>query len=230
MDMKALKLLLKGRVQRVGLRRFCLELAQELGLSGRIRNLPNGSVEMIIQGEKGKLDEFLSSLERAPRPISIRDISKEEIEVDPSLEYFSVEFGSLEEELQEGFGAMHSVFLEYWGEFREFSRRTDENFKLLTEEIREVGRKVDSVGEKVEEVGRKVDSVGEKVEEVGRKVDSVGEKVDSVRDEIVETREEVIRELRGSREDFREFLSREISEMRREISEIKEALKREGII
>ncbi len=49
-----------GRVQGVGFRYFCLQTAQEFGLRGWVRNLPDGSVEMEAEGDEAILQEFLA--------------------------------------------------------------------------------------------------------------------------------------------------------------------------
>lgn len=41
-----------GRVQKVGFRLEVAEFAERLGLTGKIRNLENGDVDLEIQGEK----------------------------------------------------------------------------------------------------------------------------------------------------------------------------------
>ncbi len=41
-----------GRVQGVYFRAHCAERAQELGLDGYVRNVPDGSVEAVFEGER----------------------------------------------------------------------------------------------------------------------------------------------------------------------------------
>ena len=64
-----------GRVQHVGFRYTALRLARELGLTGWVRNLPDGRVDMEIQGERAALGRFLLALESRP-PIEIRETEK----------------------------------------------------------------------------------------------------------------------------------------------------------
>ncbi|MDR1916913.1 MAG: acylphosphatase [Synergistaceae bacterium] len=47
-----------GRVQGVGFRWFAKSRADELGLSGWVRNLPDGAVELVFQGEACLVDEM----------------------------------------------------------------------------------------------------------------------------------------------------------------------------
>lgn len=55
-----------GRVQGVGYRYFVLELAEQLGLAGWTRNLPNGTVEVLAQGHDEAVLALLSALQRGP--------------------------------------------------------------------------------------------------------------------------------------------------------------------
>ena len=62
-----LRALVKGRVQGVGFR-FTVEMqATRLGLKGYVRNLPEGSVEVVAEGEEQALLQLLQFLRRGPR-------------------------------------------------------------------------------------------------------------------------------------------------------------------
>ena len=47
--MKRVKILYEGRVQGVGFRYTCMALAQELGLTGYVKNLEDGDVELVLR-------------------------------------------------------------------------------------------------------------------------------------------------------------------------------------
>src|ERR1039457_2481060 len=51
------RLLVDGRVQGVGFRVSCARRARALGLSGWVRNLPDGSVEVLLQGSPESIAE-----------------------------------------------------------------------------------------------------------------------------------------------------------------------------
>jgi acylphosphatase len=55
--------LYSGRVQGVGFRFTAQRLAQERGLSGQVRNLPDGRVELIAEGSAPVLEEFLAAIQ-----------------------------------------------------------------------------------------------------------------------------------------------------------------------
>lgn len=63
---KSVKVRIEGRVQGVGYRYFAQEKAVALGLSGWVRNLPNGDVEALGQGSKEALTHWLKELEHGP--------------------------------------------------------------------------------------------------------------------------------------------------------------------
>jgi acylphosphatase len=56
----------RGRVQGVGFRYTCLHEARLRGLSGWVRNTPDGDVEVWAEGPKEKLEIFLRWLRRGP--------------------------------------------------------------------------------------------------------------------------------------------------------------------
>ncbi len=54
-----LKVLLEGRVQGVSLRFYTQQQANELGLTGFVRNLTDGRVEAIFEGPEAKVEQML---------------------------------------------------------------------------------------------------------------------------------------------------------------------------
>ena len=59
--------IVRGKVQGVGFRYYVLENAGHLQLGGLVRNLRNGDVEVVAEGDKGPLEALLMLLERGPR-------------------------------------------------------------------------------------------------------------------------------------------------------------------
>jgi acylphosphatase len=66
--------ILRGRVQGVGFRYFVLTRARTLQLSGFTRNLDDGTVEVYAEGERGKLEEFLSMLAEGPETARVETV------------------------------------------------------------------------------------------------------------------------------------------------------------
>ena len=57
----------RGRVQMVGFRAFVLYRAAELGVSGTVANRPDGSVECVVEGERGAVGQLIRSVRQGPR-------------------------------------------------------------------------------------------------------------------------------------------------------------------
>ncbi len=59
--------LITGKVQGVGFRNFTQLNARQLGIKGYAKNLPNGKVEVVAEGDKAQLDALIALLENGPR-------------------------------------------------------------------------------------------------------------------------------------------------------------------
>ena len=58
-NLHCIKAVVSGMVQGVGFRQTVLQIAPHLELVGRVKNLPNGTVELSAEGDKEKVDSFL---------------------------------------------------------------------------------------------------------------------------------------------------------------------------
>ncbi len=86
------KVRIKGLVQGVGFRNFTRKKATELGVTGFVKNLINGSVCIEAQGEKATLSIFISELKIGPRYSEVLEI-KETIMLEIKNEFgFRVSF------------------------------------------------------------------------------------------------------------------------------------------
>ena len=72
--MRRLTAIVRGRVQGVGYRMFVLEHAQRLGLRGYVRNLPDGEVEVIAEGNEDALQTLLNHLRQGPFGAIVREV------------------------------------------------------------------------------------------------------------------------------------------------------------
>lgn len=64
--MKTMVAVAKGRVQGVGYRAFVIDHARALGLSGWVRNTPQGHVEVEAQGADEDLERLEGLMRRGP--------------------------------------------------------------------------------------------------------------------------------------------------------------------
>ena len=66
-----------GRVQGVCYRQTTVEMANPLGLSGWVRNLPDGSVEALFEGEKAAVDQAIAWCHHGPPRATVDNIEVE---------------------------------------------------------------------------------------------------------------------------------------------------------
>ena len=86
----ARKYLVAGRVQGVGYRYFTVRAARELGLSGWVRNLSDGRVEVLAVGAARKLSTLEGELRLGPLRAEVRSLEIEETALDDRIEGFHI--------------------------------------------------------------------------------------------------------------------------------------------
>ncbi len=74
-----LRFLVSGQVQGVGFRAFAFRKATGLGLRGYCRNLVDGRVEVVAEGELAMLAELERELMQGPRLARVSSVEKAEI-------------------------------------------------------------------------------------------------------------------------------------------------------
>ena len=67
--------LISGRVQGVFFRDSTREKAEALGLSGWVRNLPDGRVEAVFEGDGDCVGEMISWCEEGPSNADVQNVS-----------------------------------------------------------------------------------------------------------------------------------------------------------
>ena len=64
--MKRIHLIISGLVQGVGYRAWVIEQANRLGISGWVKNLPDGSVEVAAESGEKTLKQFITVCRKGP--------------------------------------------------------------------------------------------------------------------------------------------------------------------
>lgn len=74
------RILISGLVQGVFFRRETTSIARRLGLTGWVRNLSDGRVESIAEGEKARVDELIRFCHSGPPGARVRNVEVEWLE------------------------------------------------------------------------------------------------------------------------------------------------------
>ncbi len=70
------RFVVSGMVQGVGFRWFVARHARSLGLSGYARNLPDGSVEVVVEGAEESLPELERLLQAGPANAQVDQVER----------------------------------------------------------------------------------------------------------------------------------------------------------
>jgi acylphosphatase len=68
------RLLISGRVQGVFFRDTCRRMAERHGVSGWVRNLPDGDVEAVFEGAAGEVDRLVEWSRHGPPAAVVEDV------------------------------------------------------------------------------------------------------------------------------------------------------------
>jgi acylphosphatase len=75
----ARRALVSGRVQGVGFRFFARRAAESAGVAGWARNLPDGRVETVVEGEEDAVERYLEKVRRGPMGGRVDGVEVEEL-------------------------------------------------------------------------------------------------------------------------------------------------------
>ncbi|MCX8586910.1 MULTISPECIES: acylphosphatase [unclassified Gilliamella] len=90
---RLIKIIVSGSVQGVGFRFFTYQQAVKIGLVGYVKNLENGAVEIIAQGNNQQISQLILWLEHGgPRSARITQINMSELPLQENLTSFNVRY------------------------------------------------------------------------------------------------------------------------------------------
>ncbi|WP_297888166.1 acylphosphatase [Sulfurihydrogenibium sp.] len=87
-----LHIIFAGRVQGVGFRKFVKKKADEMGVKGFVRNLPDGTVEVLAEANEETLKKFFKEIENGPPLASVNGIRYEFLEKEGGYDEFKIEY------------------------------------------------------------------------------------------------------------------------------------------
>ena len=90
MPVKQIYITISGRVQGVGFRYYALHKAEELNISGWIKNTSEGNVEMEASGETQNLDSFIDWMRIGPARAYIERFAVSEISPKRTFTHFII--------------------------------------------------------------------------------------------------------------------------------------------
>ncbi len=87
----AKQIIVYGRVQGVGFRYFVQHVGNRLGLTGNVRNCPDSTVEIVVEGDAKGIADFIKQVERGPSLARVQRVDVVDIPVQGTYGSFSIE-------------------------------------------------------------------------------------------------------------------------------------------
>ncbi len=75
---RAVRVLVRGRVQGVGFRWFVARAARDLAVTGSVRNAEDGSVEVVAAGAAEQVEKLIAALRRGPSQAAVQSVEIDE--------------------------------------------------------------------------------------------------------------------------------------------------------
>ena len=91
MTTTAAELRIKGMVQGVGYRYFCYREATGLGLTGWVRNVPDGSVRARVEGERNDIETLIRRLKAGPSSAHVDQVDVDWQETKQTSDSFTID-------------------------------------------------------------------------------------------------------------------------------------------
>jgi acylphosphatase len=91
-DQRRLEAVVHGRVQGVSFRFYTQRRAMELGLTGYVRNLWDGTVQVVAEGQHAELEKLLAFLRTGPRAALVTEVNMRWTAPSHSFDRFEVRY------------------------------------------------------------------------------------------------------------------------------------------
>ncbi|WP_214083878.1 acylphosphatase [Methanoculleus sp.] len=198
--MKRFVAVAQGRVQRVGYREHVYNETFERNISGYVKNLDTGEVEIVAEGSESDLRDLINEINIIRRPIAVKSFAVRWEEATGEYADFEIIRGDIQEE-------------------------TFERMDYAGNALHSMDTKLDRmVGQQDQMLGKQDQMLGKQDQMLGKQ-DQMLDKQDQTLQIARETKEEIV----GLRSDTRKHLDDEFGEIRKELVSIKDALARAGI-
>lgn len=88
---QARRIIVHGMVQGVGFRYFVQRVGKRQGLIGDVRNLPDSTVEIVVEGTPGLIEEFIGEVRKGPSMAYVERLEIHDIAVSGRYRTFMIE-------------------------------------------------------------------------------------------------------------------------------------------
>jgi acylphosphatase len=203
-----------GRVQRVGYREHVYNETFEREISGYVKNLRTGEVEIVAEGDEKDLQGFINEINIIRRPIAVKSFTVRWEEATGEYTNFEIIQGDSQEEIAERMdyagNVLHSIDM-----------KLDQSLQLQHTML---GKQDQSLQLQHTMLDKQDQSL-----QLQRTMLEKQDQMLNKQDQMLQVGKETKEEIAGLRSDTRKHLDDEFAEIRKELVSIKDALARAGI-
>ncbi|MEM1525290.1 MAG: acylphosphatase [Nitrososphaerales archaeon] len=193
------RIIAEGDVQGVGYRYQVSRLARRLKVNGWVKNLKDGRVEILCEGEEKNIENFIKSIDLKMPPINVEKLDVKYEPYKGEFKTFRIIAGKLVDEMIEGFSTGASYFQVM------FNKQDD----LLS--------KQDQMLAKQDQMLMKQDQMLAKQDQMLMKQDQMLAK----QDQMLVKQDELLKELKGLRSDLKSIFEERLIKIERDIALLK---------
>lgn len=89
---KRTHLIIHGNVQGVSFRYYTRQQAKQLGITGWVANRPDGTVEVVAEGEETQLQKLIEWCSHGPRSAAVEKVETERLEYKAEFSNFYIKY------------------------------------------------------------------------------------------------------------------------------------------
>ncbi|MFA7072254.1 MAG: acylphosphatase [Methanoculleus sp.] len=226
--MKRFSAVAAGRVQRVGFREHVYRETFNKDISGYVKNLDNGEVEIVAEGSEEDLRALVDRINIIRYPIAVKSFTIKWQEATGEFTSFEIIRGDLQEELFERVDFAGTIMYQTLENSELSLKKQDQMLDKQDQSLQLQHTMLDKQDQMLEKQDRmldKQDQMLDKQDQMLDKQDQMLDKQDQMLQIGVETKEEIV----GLRKDTGKYLDDEFAEIKKELAAIKGALARAGI-
>jgi acylphosphatase/BMFP domain-containing protein YqiC len=173
-----------GGVQRVGYRFAVQDLARRMGVKGHVKNLPDGSVEIVAEASKETIDEFVGAVKITEPPIDVVRVDVVYSDATGEYEYFNLVREDVAEELVEGFGSGLKHINLSRAETKQGFQKLEESIKSTHEDLK---GSIEGMHKDLKT------SIQDMHGDINKHFEEMAKRYDAISSELIRTREELTR-------------------------------------
>jgi len=217
--MKKIKAMVSGNIQNVGYRAKVIGFAKAFELTGFVRNMDDGRVHIIAEGEENNLNAFIGAIQITNTLIKVDGAEVEYADVTGDLDgfYKLVGGGETDERLDKAAEYLKKLIDVTENGFSAVTAETRTGFSEMKVEMRT------GFSEMKEEMRS---GFSEMKVEMRTGFENLGTKMDV----MIEKQSETTDEIKGLREDMKSYMDRKFGEIEGELDLIKSALEAGGML